>query len=205
MAILRLVCHPDFREEIEGDFWEKYHADVQKYGPQAARRRCYVQLLSLIRPHLIFNLSQYPMKSILNVKESPYGLLFLTALIMLAAVAAAPAASIDFQDKMMFSIPLSTMIWIIPLLLTCFGMLYFLTRKLLYSVVITWVHVLITVITTLLIAVVTYVGIAPSADISGQHELIGNVIYVLTLLFIFGQLVYLTNVLLGVFANRGRQ
>ncbi|TAE45091.1 MAG: hypothetical protein EAZ89_21380 [Bacteroidetes bacterium] len=145
------------------------------------------------------------MKSILNVKESPYGLLFLTALIMLAAVAAAPAASIDFQDKMMFSIPLSTMIWIIPLLLTCFGMLYFLTRKLLYSVVITWVHVLITVITTLLIAVVTYVGIAPSADISGQHELIGNVIYVLTLLFIFGQLVYLTNVLLGVFANRGRQ
>ena len=38
ITLLRILIHPEFQEEIEGDLLEKYQRDLQKYGPKIARR-----------------------------------------------------------------------------------------------------------------------------------------------------------------------
>jgi hypothetical protein len=78
------------------------------------------------------------MKTVLNIKESPYGLLLFTAVALLVALVLSPIADMGFQDKTMFSIPLAIMVWIIPVLLISFWLLYLLT---IYSMTITWIHV----------------------------------------------------------------
>jgi hypothetical protein len=88
------------------------------------------------------------------------------------------------------------------LLLLFVWLFYVLTNKLLYSRAITWIHVLITVITTILIVTVLYIGITPSQYISERHELIGSIMQILFFLFVFGQLTFLANVLIGFFGKR---
>ncbi len=63
MRLLRIVVHPEFREELEGDLLEKYQGDLQNYGPEIAQKRLYADLLSLIKPNLIFNISVNTMKT----------------------------------------------------------------------------------------------------------------------------------------------
>jgi cell division protein FtsW (lipid II flippase) len=123
------------------------------------------------------------MKTLPNIKEAPYGLLLLTAIVLLFALVFPPVATIDFQDKTMFSVPLTTMVWIIPFLLIAFWLLYVLTNRFLYSVTITRVHVLITVFVAILIVTVLYSGIKPLQPTSDRHELIGNANPVYTICF----------------------
>ena len=137
------------------------------------------------------------MKAILTIKKSPYSLLLLTAIILLFVLVIAPAAGTGFKDKTIFSLPLTTMAWIITLLLTGFWLLYLATNKFLYSSTITWAHVLITVFTTILIVPVLYIGINPSEAVTGRYELIGNAMQLLFVIFVLGQLIYIANVLLG--------
>lgn len=142
------------------------------------------------------------MKTSLNLKENPSILLLLTTIILLSALALRPIANVDFQDKVVFGIPLDNMVWIIPLFLISFLLLYLTTKKFIYSVTVTWIHVLTTVITTLLIVALLYIGIAPSPYTSGRHELIGSAIQMLTLIFVFGQFFYIANVGLGILGRR---
>jgi hypothetical protein len=64
MIWLRLIVHSDFQEEIEGDLLEAYQLDLQKYGLKIARRRLYVELFSIVKLNLIFNVNRNSMKSI---------------------------------------------------------------------------------------------------------------------------------------------
>lgn len=64
MKLVRIIVHPEFQEEIEGDLLEKYQSDLQKYGLNIARRRLYAEMFSLARPNLIFNISRSTMKPI---------------------------------------------------------------------------------------------------------------------------------------------
>ncbi len=138
------------------------------------------------------------MNSILNVKESPYGLLLFTAMAIVIAIVFAPIADIDFQDKTMFSVPFAIMVWIIPLFLISLWLLYALTGRFLYSRTMTWIHVLITAFASSLIVVVLYLGINP-APLTHDRQVvcIGNAMQILSILFVFGQLAYFANVLLG--------
>jgi hypothetical protein len=61
MVLVRLIVHPEFQEEIEGDLLENYQTDCQKYGLKAAERRLLGQLLSLCKPNLIINLNRHTM------------------------------------------------------------------------------------------------------------------------------------------------
>lgn len=63
MVLVRLIVHPEFQEEIEGDLLENYQADCQKYGPKSAERRLLGQLLSLCKPNLIINLNRHTMNT----------------------------------------------------------------------------------------------------------------------------------------------
>jgi hypothetical protein len=137
------------------------------------------------------------MQTSLNFRKEPFALLLLTTIFLLFVLALRPISNVDFQDKVIFGVPLDNMVWVIPYFLISFWMLYLATKKFLYSTIATWVHVIATVTSTLLIVSILYIGISPTHKISEQHELIGNVILILTLIFIAGQLTFIGNVIFG--------
>jgi hypothetical protein len=139
------------------------------------------------------------MSTILNIKKSPYQLLLLTAIALLFVLVFSPIAKMDFQDVKMFSVPLVTMLWIIPVLLIVLWLLYVFTNRFLYSVTITQIHVFITVFATVSILIVLYVGINPSQRVTNNHDLIGKSMQLTSIIFVSAQLLYLANVLLGLF------
>ncbi|MDX2284713.1 MAG: permease prefix domain 2-containing transporter [Bacteroidia bacterium] len=197
VSILRAACHPDLRDEIEGDFREQYQADAQRYGPAAARQRCVPQLLSVVRPALMFNLSYpYPMRSVLYFGETPYGVLFVSAAAVLLAMAAVPAAA--FGESVMLGLPMSAMAWVMPALLTVLGILYMRMRTRLYAAAISRIHIGVTAAAVLLLAGVAGVAAAePPASFREQHEQVGSVMQLLVLVLVLAQLLYAANVLLG--------
>lgn len=93
MTLLRIIVHPEFQEEIEGDVLEKYQNDLQKYGLKIARRRLYAELFSIAKPNLIFNVNRNTMK--------PRNWLLLLLLLLLVAVASVapflPGSSNNFS------------------------------------------------------------------------------------------------------------
>jgi len=142
------------------------------------------------------------MQMSLNLKKDPFVLLLFTAIILLIALALRPVSNMDFQDKVLFGIPLANMVWFIPLFLISLWLVNLKTKKYLYSATATWIHVIATVVSTLLIISVIYIGISPTPDISERHQLVGTTIQVLTLVFVVGQLIYIANVGLGLLKRR---
>src|SRR4030095_4289051 len=102
------------------------------------------------------------MRTMLNIKKRPYGLLLFTAIVLMLAFAFSPFATTSFQDKAMFGLPLALVVLIITVFLFSLWLLYLLTWRFLYSMTITWIHIVITVSTAILIATVIYIGINPS-------------------------------------------
>ena len=135
------------------------------------------------------------MQTSLNFRKEPFALLLLTTIILLFVLALRPISNTDFHDKVMFGVPLNNMVWIIPFFLISFWLLYLATKKFLYSTKATWVHVIATVASTLLIVSILYFGINPTQTISENHELVGNIIQIVTLIFIVGQYTYIGNLI----------
>ena len=139
--------------------------------------------------------------------ERPYGLLLFTGIVLSLLIALLPIVNTDLQDKTMFSVPLPVFVWIVPLFLLSFWLLYLGTKKFLYSKTFTWTHILLTVVTTILIVLLLYVvfNLSPSGfsetSSEDRQKLIGNVIRVVFILFVGGQCTYFLNVLLGLFSK----
>ena len=143
------------------------------------------------------------METYFKVKKEPFALLLLTTFVLLFVLAIRPLSNIDFRDKVMFGISLDNVIWIIPgFLITCW-LVYLATRKILYSILATWIHVITTVVSTLLLVTILYIGINPIPLISVRQVLVGNLIQLVTLLFNSGQFIYLGNLILGLI-NRNK-
>ena len=142
------------------------------------------------------------MQTSLNFRKEPFALLLLTTIILLFVLALRPISNTDFHDKVMFGVPLNNMVWIIPFFLISFWLLYLATKKFLYSTKATWDHVIATVASTLLIVSILYFGINPTQTISENHELVGNIIQIVTLIFIVGQFTYIGNLILGLFKGQ---
>ncbi len=141
----------------------------------------------------------------LNIKEKPDRLLLFAAIALSLAFAFLPITRSDFQDKTMFGVPLGIFVWTIPLLLLTLWTLYLLTKRVLFSKGISWIHVLITVCTTMLTAIIFYIAINP-VQVQSYHyfgpnsvEIIGNTTQAMFFLFVFGQFIFLINILLGLF------
>ena len=49
-------CHPDFREEIEGDLMERFNTYSLKYGHNKANRLLIKEVLFLFRPSIVGNI-----------------------------------------------------------------------------------------------------------------------------------------------------
>ena len=55
-ALFNWYCHPDYREEIEGDLMERFSSYSEKYGHNKANRLFIKEVLFLFRPSLIGNI-----------------------------------------------------------------------------------------------------------------------------------------------------
>jgi hypothetical protein len=133
----------------------------------------------------------------LNIYKKPEQLLLFAAITFLFALVISLIAKMDFQDIKLFSVPLTTILWIIPLLFFALWLLYIFANRFLYSVTFTRIHVFITVFVTILILIGFFVSINPSQELAENHETIGSSIHLLFLLFVFAQLLCIANLLLG--------
>lgn len=59
LAFFRRFCHPDFREEIEGDLLEQFQLNAARFGANRARRLFTADVLRLCRPEILFNFSTF--------------------------------------------------------------------------------------------------------------------------------------------------
>lgn len=127
----------------------------------------------------------------------PYLLFLVMALIFLFVLSLWPIAPADLHDKVMFGIPLSNLIWIMPLFLIAFWLVYVRSRKYLYSITATWIHVITTVLSTLFILLMVYFGMNPTPEVSDKHELMGHAVQFIVAIFVVGQLFYIVNIFFG--------
>lgn len=139
------------------------------------------------------------MKAMHNIKDRPDRLLLFTAILLLVALVFPSFGDTDFQDKTIFSVPLAIMVWMIPLLLIAFWLLYLITKQFFYSMTIARIHIFITVSATVLMVTVLYIGLNPSHLTNDRHEFIGNAMQILFIIFGCAQFAYVGNVLLGLF------
>lgn len=137
------------------------------------------------------------MSTSLNFRKEPFALLLLTTIVLLFVLALRPISNVTFQDKVLFGVPLDTMVWMIPFFLISFWLVYLATKKLLYSTKAIWVHVIATVSSTLLLVSILYLGISSSQSLAENHELLGWLLQMVTLLFLAGQLFFIGNLILG--------
>lgn len=56
LTLFHWYCHPDFREEIEGDLMERFSAYSEKYGHNKANRLFIKEVLFLFRPSIVGNI-----------------------------------------------------------------------------------------------------------------------------------------------------
>ena len=144
------------------------------------------------------------MKTSLNLKKDPFVLLLFATLVRLFGLALTPIVNVDLREKVMFNVPLDSMVWFVPFFLLSFWLVYLAASEILYSRAFTWVHVLTTVVPVVLILALLFIGLMPLPGFRGEYEIIGQAMQVLALLFLFGQIFFLANVglgLLGRFKN----
>lgn len=60
------------------------------------------------------------MQASLNLKKEPFALLLFTTIILFFVLASRPISSADFQDRVMFGVPLDSIVWMIPCFLISF-------------------------------------------------------------------------------------
>lgn len=142
------------------------------------------------------------MNTLLNIKNNPPPLLLLMSAILLFTLVFSKIFVIDFQGIKMFNFPLENLLWIILLFLISLWALYVLTSRFLYSVTFTRIHVFITVFISILFLIVLFVSINPAQELIENNEMIGISVQVLSLIFVFAQLIYLANLLLGLLTKR---
>ena len=68
LTLFRWFCHPDFREEIEGDLVEQFHANVARDGIRQARRRFALDVLLLFRPEIIGRMNLFSIQNTSRMK-----------------------------------------------------------------------------------------------------------------------------------------
>ncbi|WP_299668188.1 permease prefix domain 2-containing transporter [uncultured Polaribacter sp.] len=56
VAFFHWFCHPDYREEIEGDLMERFSVYFEKYGYNKANRLFVKEVIFLFRPSIIGNI-----------------------------------------------------------------------------------------------------------------------------------------------------
>lgn len=112
-----------------------------------------------------------------------------------------PPESNNSTAVLLFGAPFPKAIWVFPLLLIFLSLLYSLTQKYLSSPFLTWFHTFASLSTALTLVVLVFFGLRSPGQLVSDPEWIGNTIKVLSLVLFVAQLVFLVNILKGVYAS----
>jgi cell division protein FtsW (lipid II flippase) len=138
----------------------------------------------------------------------PYNLFLPVALLFIILVFFISTPTVDFHVyDTMFVVAGSSVIWLVAAFLALFWVLYRLTYHLLYSSLLTWLHVLFTIIA--LVAVFTLIKLQPShtegwayyEQFTGYEKRIA----ITVLLALITQLVYPVNLVIGIIKKGGKR
>ena len=150
-----------------------------------------------------------------NYRERPYNLLLLTAVLILIASFFAFDYTLDIHiHDTYFIIAMTHLIWATIILLLIFWIIYLLTKHLLFSKFLTWVHIILTVLTSIfLVAFLFYpnnyyqgLGGMPRRyyDYSSlenllRHNNLTKGVVISLLVLSLGLLTYIINFIVGLF------
>ena len=165
--------------------------------------------------------SGYFKRHSVRLKQSPYNLLLLTSILLfiVGLFSSNSAMDIHMHDTY-FVFPLTYFIWTPSIILFIFWLLYLLTKKNLYSIKLTWTHIILTIATCVFILTLpflltnSYEGLAGMPrryyDIgqSKTYQFFGKLtktVIVTAFILALGQLTYLLNLFLGVSKRVGGQ
>jgi hypothetical protein len=95
-------CHPDLREEIEGDLIERFHIYSLKYGYHKANRLFIKEVLFLFRPSIVGNIYQLTNTSTMEFTNQNKRLF--TILATAAALLLIPLVAMNFTNDVNWNI-----------------------------------------------------------------------------------------------------
>jgi hypothetical protein len=153
---------------------------------------------------LIFvKLNQNTMPDSLRVDRSPLILMPLATMILLLVIALSAFMGMSLQGMTIYSLPFESMLWTFPFLQMFLWLCYALTRRYMCSMKMAWIHIVLTVFTTLLIGIVIFIGAAPAQFLRVNDLMVGKALQILTLLFALGQMIYVANLCIGLTGRYG--
>lgn len=154
------------------------------------------------------------------MKQKPYYVLLWTALVLLLAsfFVFKQNEVVDFHfHDIYFVIAHTKVFWFLAVVALFFWALYWLTDKLLHSKKLTWAHVIVTVLTLLLIAWAFPLGdrlLNPTTRYCfepmkknpfNSYSKYSTDIYLAIVALLFGQVIYVVNLVVGVVKRLGRR
>ncbi|MEO6330832.1 MAG: hypothetical protein ABIO55_17990 [Ginsengibacter sp.] len=148
-------------------------------------------------------------------KERPYNLLLLTAVLILIASFFAFDKTLDIHlHDTYFIITMAHSFWIIIILLLIFWTLYLLTKRFLFSKILTWLNVILIVATSVFLVTISfysnnyYNGLAGmprryydyrSWNNFGFYDNLTKGVLVTILLLVLGLSIFIVNLIMGLF------
>ena len=155
-----------------------------------------------------------------NFKKRPYHLLLLTAILLFIATFFVNNQSLDMRlHDTYFIISFPHLFWQIIILLLIFWMLYLFTKRILFSKVLTWTHIVLLVLTSISLAGILFYsnfqGIAGPTrryydfsnwETMAQPNGLARGIMVILLAIFLGVIIYIINLFAGLIKRfRGRR
>lgn len=95
-------CHPDLREEIEGDLMERFNIYSLKYGYNKANRLFIKEVLFLFRPSIVGNMYQLTNTSTMEITNQNKRLV--TILTIAIAILLIPLIAMNFTNEVNWKI-----------------------------------------------------------------------------------------------------
>ena len=102
LAFFNWYCHPDFREEIEGDLMERFNNYYLKYGYAKANRLFIKDVLFLFRPAIIGNIYHLTHTDTMELTHQNKRLI--TILAVALSILSIPLIAMGFTNEVHWSI-----------------------------------------------------------------------------------------------------
>ena len=96
LAFFNWYCHPDFREEIEGDLMERFNIYFLKYGHSKANRLFIKEVLFLFRPTIVGNIYHLTNTGTMEITNQNKRLITIMAIAL--AILLIPFIAMDFSN-----------------------------------------------------------------------------------------------------------
>ncbi len=156
----------------------------------------------------------------MRLYQRPYHLLLLTAILLFIGGLFSINTPIDVHlHDTYFVFPLSFLVWVLTLILFFFWSLYLATRQFLFSKKLTWIHVILTVLSSLFMLMLPYLSTYSYSGTGGpriyydyeelnRFKIFGNLTSNSITAFAFllsAQLIYFANLFVGLYKGVGRQ